>query len=59
MLYVEAIVFHIRNIGKIRNLLSYSACSTIIHAIISSQLDYCNYLLYNIPARKTDRLQKL
>ena len=26
---------HIRNIGKIRNLLSYDACSTIIHALIS------------------------
>ena len=25
--------FHIRNIGKIRNLLSYDVCSTIIHAL--------------------------
>ena len=34
--------FHIRNIGKIWNLISYNACSTIIHALISCQLDYCN-----------------
>ena len=27
--------FHIRNIGKIRNLLSYKACSTINHVLIS------------------------
>ena len=27
--------FDIRNIGKIRNLLSYDSCSTIIHALIS------------------------
>ena len=27
--------FQIRNIGKIRNLLLYNACSTIIHALIS------------------------
>ena len=27
------------NIGKIRNLLSYNACSTIIHALISCPLD--------------------
>ena len=27
--------FHIRNIGKISILLSYNACSTIIHALIS------------------------
>ena len=46
--------FHIRNIGKIRNLLSYDACSTNIHALISCRLDYYNYILYNIPRSKTD-----
>ena len=51
--------FHIRNIGKIRNLLSYDACSTIIHALISCRLDYCNSLLYNVPTHKIDRLQRL
>ena len=51
--------FHIRNIGKIRNLLSYNACSTIIHALISCWSDYCNSLLYNVPMHKTDRLQRL
>ena len=51
--------FHIRNIGKIRNLLSYNACSTIIHALISCRLDYCNSLLYNVTTHKTDRLQRL
>ena len=51
--------FHIRNIGKIRNLLSYNACSTIIHALISCRLDYCNSLLYNVPTLKIDRLQRL
>ena len=51
--------FHIRNIRKIRNLLSYNACSTIIHALISCRFDYCNSLLYNVPTHKTDRLQRL
>ena len=51
--------FHIRNIGKIRNLLSYDACSAIIHALISCRLDYCNSLLYNVPTHKTDSLQRL
>ena len=41
------------------NLLSYNACSTIIHALISCRLDYCNSQLYNVPTHKTDRLQKL
>ena len=48
--------FHIRNID---NLLSYNACSTIIHALISCRLDYCNSILYNVPTHKTDRLQRL
>ena len=44
--------FHIRNIGKMRNLLLYDACSTIIHALISYRLDYCNSILYNVPTSK-------
>ena len=44
--------FHIRNIGKLGILLSYNACSTIIHALISCRLDYCNSLLYNVPTHK-------
>ena len=55
----RSIYFHIRNIGKIRNLLSYNDCSTIIHALISCRLDYCNSLFYNVPTQKTDRLQRL
>ena len=51
--------FHIRNIGKIMNLLLYNACSTIIHALISCRLDYCNSLLYNVHTHKTDRQQRL
>ena len=53
--------FHIRNIGKIKNLLSYDACScsTIIYALMSCPLDYSNSILYNVPRSKTDRLQRL
>ena len=51
--------FHIRNRGKIRNLLSYDSCSTIIHALISCRLDYCNSIMYNVPMSRRDRLQKL
>ena len=51
--------FHIRTIGNIRNLLLYDACFTIINALISCRLDYCNSLLYTVPMHKTDRLQRL
>ena len=51
--------FHIRNIGKTRNLLSYNTCSTIIHALISCRFDYCSSQLHNVPTNNTDRLQRL
>ena len=51
--------FHLRNIGKIRHLLSYDACAKLIHAFISMRLDYCNSLLYNLPKSSIERLQKI
>ena len=59
LLYVEAHIFILETLEKIRNLLSYNACSTIIHALISCRLDYSNSLLHNVPTHKTDRLQRL
>ena len=41
--------FHVRNIGKIWNLLSYDACSTIMHALIRCRSNYCNYIMYSVP----------
>ena len=55
----QSVHFHIRSIGRIRNLLSFNACPTLIHALIGSRLDYCNSLLYNIADAKVERLQKL
>ena len=40
-------------------LLSYNACFTIIHDLISGRLDYCNSILYNVPTNTTDILKRL
>lgn len=38
--------FYLRNIFKIRKFLSYDTCKILIHAFVTSRIDYCNLLLY-------------
>ena len=59
LLYVEAHIFILKIMEKLGICYRIMPCSTIIHALISCRLDYCNSLLYNVPTHKTDRLQRL
>jgi len=47
------------NIRQIRPYLSEDATKTLIHAFVTSHIDYCNSLLYNIPKYQLERLQKI
>ena len=49
--------FHIRNIAKIRNFLSKNDAEKLIHAFVTSRLDYCNALLSGYPDKALDKLQ--
>ncbi|CAJ1050789.1 uncharacterized protein LOC121506616%2C partial [Xyrichtys novacula] len=49
--------FHLKNICRLRPSLSDSVAETLIHAFISSLLDYCNGVLYSLPTEALDRLQ--
>ena len=49
--------YHLRNIAKIRNCLSQDNSETLVHAFISSKLDFCNALLYGLPQSVIDKLQ--
>jgi len=54
---VKTAFFHLRNISRIRSSLSQQDAETIIHAFVTSQLDYCNSLLYGLSAKNIKRLQ--
>ncbi len=37
--------FHLRSIPKLRNMLNVSDAEKLVHAFMTSRLDYCNALL--------------
>ena len=41
--------YHLHNIRRIRKFLSQEATWTVIHAFITSQIDYCNSLMNGLP----------
>ena len=51
--------FVIKNIGRIRKYLSPSDCERIIHAFITSKLDYSHAILYGLPQAQLDKLQRI
>uniref|UniRef100_A0A8C1CZ15 Reverse transcriptase domain-containing protein n=1 Tax=Cyprinus carpio carpio TaxID=630221 RepID=A0A8C1CZ15_CYPCA len=49
--------FHLKNISKLRPMLSMSNAEMLIHAFMTSRLDYCNPLLGGCSARLVNKLQ--
>ncbi len=43
--------FHLKNVSKLRPMLSMSNAEMLIHAFMTSRLDYCNALLGGCSAR--------
>ncbi len=50
-------VFHLRNIAKLRNMLTVSDAEKLVHALMTFRLDYCNALLGGCPASSINKLQ--
>ena len=55
--WIKSTQFHLRNIGKIRKYLDEGCTETLVHAFVSSKLDYCNPLLYGLLKCLINRLQ--
>ena len=51
--------YHLRNIARIKNSLTRSALETIVHALVTSRIDYCNSLLGGAPDCVVKKLQSL
>jgi hypothetical protein len=51
--------FHLRNLGAVRKFISQEACAKLVHAFITSRLDYGNSLLSGIPDYQIYRLQRI
>ncbi len=49
--------FHLRNIAKLRNMLTVSDAEKLVHAFMTYRLDYCNALLGGCPASSINKLQ--
>ena len=49
--------YHIPDSRRINKYLSPEAAKSVACALVTSQLDYCNSLLYNFPDRDIERLQ--
>jgi hypothetical protein len=47
----------LRQIGRIRQYINTDATKTLVNALVTSRLDYCNALLYGIPQHTINKLQ--
>ena len=53
---IKTCFHHLRNIFKIRKYLSIDATKSLVHALVTSGLDYCNSLLYGCKTSSIKRL---
>ena len=51
--------FYLHNICRIRKFLTQEITEKLIHAFVTSRLDYCNSLLYGLPSNLLAKLQRV
>ena len=53
----QAVHAVLKMISRIRNQIDEDTCKTLVHALVTSRLDYCNSLLHGLPKATLNRLQ--
>ena len=51
--------YHLHNIKRIRKYLSRESTEMLVHAFITSRVDYCNSLLYGLPNYQLNKLRRV
>ena len=51
--------FHLHNISCIRKFLSRVETKSLVHAFVTSRVDYCNSLLYGLLASQLNKVQEV
>lgn len=56
---VKSYFFQLRAVAKLKRVLSFKVREVVIHAFMSSRLDYCNSLYYSISHASLSRQSKM
>ena len=51
--------YHLKNISRIRNILTRKVTETLVHTFITTKLNYCNGLMCGFPRRTIFQLQRV
>ena len=49
----------LQQLRRVRRSLDSESAATLVHAFVTSRIDYCNVLLAGTPKASTDKLQRL
>ena len=49
----------LKRISRIRRYLNSACCEQLVHAFVSSRLDYCNSLLIGLPDKEISKIQRI
>ena len=55
----QSVYYHLHNIKQIRKFWTYDSTKLLVQAVIMACIDYCNSLLYRVPAVHLSKLQHL